>query len=152
MSIVWALVADRSRAKIFHAVEEAQPYFTLLAGFEFPEGRQLAQEAESDSPGRIQLRGASRSATEPHTDRAHQSALQFAGDLLKYLNGACREGRFDKLFIIAPPLFLGTLRGLYEPQLKKRIVLEVDKDLTGLHESELQRRLAELVQTAPLVN
>lgn len=151
MSIVWVLVADRSRAKIFHALPEGRPSFVSLAEFEFPEGRQLAQDTESDSPGRLQLRGASRSATEPHTDRAHQTALRFAGDLMKYLNSACHEGRFEKLFIIAPPLFLGTLRSLYEPPLKKQIVLEVDKDLTGLHETDLQRRLGELLQAAPLV-
>lgn len=150
MSIVWILVADRSRAKIFHAVPEVQPSFLLLAEFEFPEGRQLAQASESDSPGRIQLRGASRSATEPHTDRAHQTALRFANDLIKYLDGACREGRFEKLLIVAPPLLLGTLRGLYEAPLKNQIVLEVDKDLTGLHETDLQHRLTELLQTAQL--
>lgn len=150
MSIVWVLVADRSRAKIFHAFAEVHPSFVLLSEFEFPESRQLAQDTESDSPGRIQLRGASRSATEPHIDRTHLTAQRFAGDLMKHLNTACRERRFEKLFIVAPPLFLGTLRSLYEPQLKKQIVLEVDKDLTGLHETDLRSRLAEILQSVPL--
>lgn len=150
MSIVWVLVADRGRAKVFHMLPEVQPSFLLLAEFEHPESRQPAQAFESDSPGRIQLRGASRSAVEPHTDLAHLTARKFARELAEYLDSACRENRFEKLVIVAPPLFLGTLRRLLSPPLKQRIAFEVDKDLTACNEPELQKHLVQLMQTASL--
>jgi protein required for attachment to host cells len=145
MTNTWILVADRSRAKIFHAVPETHPPYMILAEFEHPESRQKAQEAESDSPGRVQLRGASRSAVEPHTDRAHLTAQHLASELIDCLKSACQERRFEKLVVVAPPLFLGTLRAMYTPQLQQKILLEVSKDLVGLKDADLQLRLADLL-------
>ena len=150
MTNTWVLVADRSRAKIFHAVPEVQPSYIALADFEHPESRQKAQDTESDSPGRVQLRGAARSAVEPHIDRTHLTAQHFGAELIDYLNVACREGRFGRLVVIAPPLFLGTLRGMYTPQLHQKVVLEVPKDLVGVDESELQSRLAEIMTSSAM--
>lgn len=145
MTTTWVLVADRSRAKILHAVPEVRPSYLVLAEFEHPESRQKAQDAESDSPGRVQLRGAARSALEPHVDRVHLTAQDFGAELIEQLNVASREGRFDRLVVVAPPLFLGTLRGMYTPQLNPKVVLEVPKDLTGVTDHELQSRLTEIV-------
>ncbi len=145
MEKTWVLVADRSRARIFHAVPGPRPTYQVLAEFEHPEGRQKAQETESDSPGRMQLRGASRSAVEPHTDRAHLTAQHLVSKLIDYLVQACQEGKFDKLVVVAPPLFLGTLRNMYTPQLQHKILLEVSKDLIGMKEADLHLRLTELL-------
>lgn len=149
MTNVWVLVADRSRAKIFHAVPEVRPSYMVLAEFEHPESRQKAQETESDSPGRVQLRGAARSAVEPHIDRTHLTAQHFATELIDYLHVAYQEHRFEKLVIVAPPLFLGTLRSMYTSHLQQTVLLEVSKDLIGCTEAELQLRLAELVEGLP---
>jgi protein required for attachment to host cells len=145
----WVLVADRSRARIFHAVPEVQPSYIVLANFDHPESRQKAQETESDSPGRVQLRGSARSAVEPHIDRTHLTAQHFAAELIEYLKVACQARRFERLVVVAPPLFLGTLRKMYTSQLQQKIVLEVSKDLVGVTEPDLQIRLADLVDGIP---
>lgn len=149
MSIDWILVADRGHARILHCVPDVLPKYITIASFDHPESREAAHDAETDAPGRIQLRGASRSAVEPHVDRAHVTAQHFATELLTYLDHACREGRFERLFVVAPPLFLGTLRASYNPHIQKRIAGEVSKDFSGLSDAQLQSHLTELLTTVP---
>ena len=66
-------------------------------------------------------------------------------DIVEALDRDRQQGRFDRLFVVAPPAFMGVLREHWPAPLRDRIVAEVTEDLLPLPEKNLQSRLAEIV-------
>uniref|UniRef100_A0A7C4LJW9 Host attachment protein n=1 Tax=Schlesneria paludicola TaxID=360056 RepID=A0A7C4LJW9_9PLAN len=144
-TVDWVLVADRSRARLLHALPGGKKPWPILASFIHVEGRQSPQELQSDAPGRIFLPGGARTAAEPHEDRVHVEARRFATHLAGILDRDRQERRFDRLFVIAAPTFLGVLREVWPVTLRRTVAGEVDLDLMNLEENELQARLMQIV-------
>jgi protein required for attachment to host cells len=139
--IVWALVADSSRARLFRdihspgAVEE-----TKIAA----EHKSLG-EIMADRPGRsISSTSPRRSAMEYHSDPVRDRERAFAALLARKLEAHRAKGEIDGLILIAAPQTLGDLREVLSPKLKAITAAEIDKDLTKLPKLELLRRLGEL--------
>jgi len=145
LTVDWILIADRSRAILFHALPHGLRPYPALASFVHAEGRMSPQERDSDVSGRIQHPGGARSTIEPHEDRKHVEARKFARQLVETLGRDRQNGRFDRLVVAAPPAFLGVLRETWTPLLRERIAAEVAEDLLPLPEKELQTRLSGLV-------
>jgi protein required for attachment to host cells len=57
------------------------------------------------------------------------------------LDTALKEGRFDRLCIVAPPATLGDLRRALSQPLKQRIVAEIKKDLVNVPHQDLPPHL-----------
>ena len=144
MSVTWILVADRTKAKLLHALPHGQGPFPELASLVHEAGRLLPHERDSAEPGRVIHPAGYASAVEPHEDRDHVESKRFAAEIVNYLDHCRQEGRFDQLMVIAPPKFLGVLREAWPPPLKKLVHLEIDQDLLTVPAAELQRRLEEL--------
>lgn len=144
----WILIADRSRALILHALSNPARPFPTLYSFVHPESRLTGCEQDSDASGRIQLRGVARTAVEPHEDRKHVESRRFASQIVDVLERNRQEGRFDRLFVIAPPMFLGVLRECWSSPLRNHIAAEVTKDLTQLPDAERQQRVEEILASA----
>lgn len=104
-----------------------------------------AQQQGRDAPGRVQHPGGARSAVEPHEDTVHVEARRFAAQLIELLERDCQEKRFDRLIVVAAPMFLGVLRDAWPALLRKLIVREVNLDVMGLDEPALQARLMQIV-------
>lgn len=147
-TVDWVLVADRSRAKVLHVLPEGQKPWPVLASFMHVEGKQLPQDHDSDAPGRIFLPGGARSAVEPHEDRAHVEARRFATQLGDLLEHDRQERRFDRLFVVAAPMFLGVIRNCWPDTLRRTVAHEIDLDLMGLDDHALQDRLMQLLAEA----
>lgn len=147
MAVDWILVADRGRARVLHAIPDAKVFPTLMT-FVHPESDLTRQELESDDPGRMALEGSARSTFEPRTDHKHLTAERFAHELTEHLEQARQEGRFDRLFVVAPPLFLGELRKSWKHPLAATVAGEVHKELSGLSDHELMEHLRTVVAGA----
>lgn len=147
-TVDWILVADRSRARLLHAVPDAKPPFVTLSSFVHADSRLSRQDRESDAPGRLEMFTGAHTSVEPRIDEAHATAQKFARELIDYLEPACRDNRFDRLFVVAPPLFLGVLRDAWTPRLKRAVAGEFDKDLAAYPDADLHRRLTELLASA----
>jgi protein required for attachment to host cells len=145
-TVNWVLVADCSRARILHALPQGAKPWPILASFIHVESRLPA--CKRDAPGRLQRANGARSAVEPHEDRKHVEARRFAAELVELLERDRQDHRFDHLMVVAPPQFLGVLREAWPAPLQQRIVRELNQDLVGLEEPELQARLAKLLETA----
>jgi len=145
LTIDWILVADRSRASILHALPHGLRPYPTVANFIHAEGRLLPQERDSDVSGRIQHPGGARSTIEPHEDRWHVESRRFAKELADVLERDRQNSRFDRLLVIAPPVFMGVLRETWPTLLRECIAIEVTQDLMPLPEKELQSRLSEIV-------
>lgn len=139
--VTWILVADRSRAKLLHRLPDGQvPYPTLHCWSHGP-GRARVSERKSDQPGRVAHPAGYYSALEPHEDLDHVEARRFAAELTSYLEGCRLENRFDELIVVAAPKFLGTLRESWSPALGRMVVRELNADVTGLSDADLQSYL-----------
>jgi protein required for attachment to host cells len=144
-SIVWILVCDASRARLFQM--ERTDQLGLLEELEHPASRARTRDLMADANGRKpngQRRGQSnhRPGAAPDTDAKEVEAMKFAQELAERLEKGRVEHQFDRLGLAAPPHFLGLLKGTLDDQVQKLLAFTVDKDLTGFQARELPERLS----------
>ena len=137
---IWVLVADRACARIFspdlHSSELLE-----IEDFVHPESRLRRQDTITDGPGRFEEIAGGRHSGEPETDFKHETAEKFAHQIVVHLEKGLQEKRFDKLAIVAPPLFLGVLRKKLPSTVSKTVAVELDKDFTHFSPEQIKDRL-----------
>ena len=142
MATTWILVGDASRARIFAFEKEDGPW-TVVERIEHPLGRARTSDLVSDRAGRTGSGGVG-SRTPPlesHMDPAEQESHRFAEKLCHVLRKGCDEHRYARLVLVAPPRFLGYLRGVLREPVARHVVASFDKDYTQIGEKELRRLL-----------
>ena len=144
----WILVSDDSRANLYSA-ELREDDWSLVKAFEHPEGRETSREISPTSPpGRMQqgkASGGRRTSFEPRTWPKEVEVQRFAQQLSAYLEEAIARRSFDYLVLVAPPHFLGTLKGALGRQVAKHVRATIDKDLSTLDATDLRQRLVDTV-------
>jgi protein required for attachment to host cells len=101
------------------------------------------QETVSDKPGRaFSSTGGQRHSIEPKHDPHKMEKHNFVHAIVKLLDDAYDQGKFERLAIVAPKRSLGEFRELASSKLHKLIWREVAKDLTHYSTDELTARLA----------
>lgn len=100
------------------------------------------REQGTDAPGRVfpGARAVGRSAVEP-TDWHEIEKGRFASQVGAALEEVVRERSAPALVIVAPPHILANLRRALHPDVKARIVAEIDKDLTKHPVWEIERHI-----------
>lgn len=84
----------------------------------------------TDKPGRsFSSTGKTRSAYET-TDYHQVAEDDFAKGVIEKLNGLAQQSNVD-FIVVAAPRVLGVMRKHYSPDLRKRLIVEIDKDYTG---------------------
>jgi protein required for attachment to host cells len=91
------------------------------------------REHSSVGPGRSSI-----SQTDWHDLEEHK----FAHEVAAMLERIVRERKVEALIIVAPPRALADLRKSFHDDVKKKIVAEIDKDLTKHPVSEIEKHLA----------
>jgi protein required for attachment to host cells len=143
--ITWLLVADASHAKVFesagvrkvvHELDEMELVVDL------PKGRELL----TDKPGRtFDSVGGGRHAKENPTDPHRQLKRDFAKRVVAGLRRAMLAHKFDRLFLVAPPAFLGDLRDELTKDLEDKVAGEIASDLTNMPRQQLHARLQKIL-------
>jgi protein required for attachment to host cells len=148
---IWVLVADAARARLFEVEHPALSLAPAL-GNELIGNNLPSREIASDRPGRTFDRGGQgRHAKEPPTDPARHAQAEFARDVAHLLDGKRQSRAFDRLIVVAPPQFLGDLRGMMSQPLQEAVSAEVAKDPSKLSAHELKDHLRdELEAQRPL--
>lgn len=122
---MWVLVADGQRGRILNRVSQ-QTLEPLLEKFhtEVPhlDNKQVGRSFDSFGYGRHKM--------EPRTDWLHYERNIFAQEMIRLLEDAAQQGKFDRLVLIAPPATLGDLRSHMSKQMQARVIAEIHKDLT----------------------
>ena len=127
----WILVANEARARLFEQAADGGD-LRELACFTSPEGRAPGRDTTTDRPPTVnESMGFARHAIEPHTTLREKKADRFARELEKALEQGRVDHAFDGLVLIAPPRFLGALHGAFAPTLRRCVVHEVRRNLTG---------------------
>lgn len=142
MKSTWVLVADRARARLFKLVGEGSQ-LDELRSFANPEARTpMADMVRDRKPRTQESMGSARHAIEPHTTLDEKISERFARELEAVLEEGRVQHRYERLVLVAPPGFLGTLNQTLGKQVRGHVVLEVDKDLSALPPREIHAHLA----------
>ena len=142
----WAIIADASAARI---LERMAP---LGAWSERPDGEVAppnprTHDQGSDRPGRVRESvGGARHAVEPRHDANRAAKRSFARHLAERLEREAAAGRFSRLWLIAPPHFLGDLREALGRLSHERLAGSQDKDLVQHSRADIVAHLAELAR------
>ncbi|WP_456380636.1 host attachment protein [Thiolapillus sp.] len=145
MAISWVLAADSSYAKILQSDNRTGP-LKLLEELEHPEARMKNGDFYSDSAGRsFDSGGQGRHAMEPGTDAKSAEAQRFCKELCDKLHRALLQNRFEKLYIVAAPTFLGMLRESLDDNVKSRITGEIAKDVSKQAPEDIRDKLPDFL-------
>ena len=141
MPITWVVVAESSRAKIFELDKKNSP-LKELHGFAHTPSRTHEQQLTSDLPGRSQdSLGHGNHVMGTHTSAKEHETIEFAKIIGDLLDKARNSGKFDKLILMSPPAFLGTLRKSLSTETIKHVVSEIDKNLVRHDTNDIQAHL-----------
>ncbi len=133
------IVADNARARIFSS-DSTLLKLEEVEDFAHPEARLADRDLASDAAGRSTDGG---DAYAPATSPSEHEAESFAQLLAQRLKELHNEDHFESLMLVAPPKFLGLLRGRLQRPLDALVSRTVDKDLTTCSPDEIIDQLRE---------
>jgi protein required for attachment to host cells len=138
---IWILTADKRIARLFARTGD---HLELIG--EIKPAQDAVTELTNRTVGRNSGPGdpSLRHKYEPHMNESRQESLFFIHELADWLNRIAGEDVFDRLVIAAAPATLGDLRAVLHQGVYDRVAAEVDKELTGFNERELQGELERL--------
>lgn len=142
MDSTWILVADNSRARIF-TVERPRGPLIEVSSHDNPDARKHERDLVSDKPGReADPGGHGRSAFEAPSAKA-ESAERFARELASLLEKGHERGDYKRLYLIAAPHFLGSLREILPTGARRCVEQEVPKDVVHASPEKIRKQLPE---------
>lgn len=136
----WIVLADASSARVYAPQANGRDW-TLAVELSHPQGRAKESELGRDKPGRVKQSAGGRSAMEPPTPRKKVETEKFARQIAQVLDDALVRKAYDRLVLVAPPAFVGVLRGTLAERVARRISATVQKDYLHLDARELRERL-----------
>ncbi|HEX4407673.1 MAG TPA: host attachment family protein [Xanthobacteraceae bacterium] len=137
----YVFVGDGRKALILRNDGDAQSP-NLKTERVFTDDNPSTHEQGTDRPGRsFSSVGAGRSSV-AQTDWHDLEEHRFARDVASRLERIVRERGVEALVIVAPPRTLADLRKTFHDDVKKKIVAEIDKDLTKLPIDAIGKHLA----------
>ncbi|HYW75358.1 MAG TPA: host attachment protein [Gammaproteobacteria bacterium] len=143
MAKIWVLVGDGSRARFFRT-DRAAPLEELEDSLN-PVAREPARALQSDRKGQSVRSGAVQYTQVGENDPKSEDERRFARSLAERLRMARLGGEYERLFIAAPPAFLGELRQALDSGTRGAVVGELPKDLSRMKPEDIRRHLPELI-------
>ena len=141
MRASYVVVAESSRARVFEMVNQNVP-LRELADMVHPGSRAHERELTSDLPGRsFDSHGQGHHAMESNVSPKEQEAIVFAGQVADYLNSECGKNKFQNLFLVAAPEFLGHLRRRLSNETRRYIAREINKNVVQQDEAVIRKYL-----------
>jgi protein required for attachment to host cells len=141
----WVLVADAGGARLF-SLEGPRNRIRLKLIRELAAALAPSREIASDRPGRsFDRSGQGRHAEEPPTDPKRHAKFSFAREIGQMLDDERKQNAYGRLHVVAPPQFLGDLRGVMGDDVRALVEREVNKDLSKLSPHELEGALPDLL-------
>jgi protein required for attachment to host cells len=117
-------------------------YPNLITENVFTDENPPTHEQGTDRPGRVFKRAATnRRSSVEITDWHELEKHRFVEHVAAAIEKLVRAERVKALVIVAPPRTLAQLRRAFHVDVKKRIIAEVDKDLTKHPISEIEKHL-----------
>ncbi|MEJ1298199.1 MAG: host attachment protein [Candidatus Sedimenticola sp. (ex Thyasira tokunagai)] len=140
MSLAWVVVADSSQARIF-SVDKPTSSLEEIHTLNHPEGRLHQGDLVSDRPGRDRNAGTGSHDMGHEADAKNEAAVRFAAQVDETLECGRTNGRFNRLYVVASPSFLGMLRKQQSSSLQKMVTGEISKNLASHDISDIRKNL-----------
>ena len=132
----WIVAADSSRARILQVLDRDR-HLQEVDDLVNPEGRMQDRELTTDAHPRRAL------STREEPSAVEHSVELFSKRVGDYLEKARTDHRYDRLYLVAPPKFLGLLRKEIGKEVEKLVADELPKDLSWFSERELEEYVRE---------
>lgn len=137
----WIVAADAARARIF-TIDGSNAPLRALEQLVSPMAKLHNRDFNADRPGRVyDSHGEGRHAVGTHNSPKEQDAIRFAGEVVDFLEKGRTAEKFDRLFVVAEPHFLGLLRQAMKPALAQMVAVEINKDLSKASEQTIRDHL-----------
>ena len=137
MTRLLVLVADQAHARLYKA-ESLRDTFTEVEGFANHVARYHEQQLVSDAPGRSSSPGNTYSHPLGNEQEARQHNLAlFAKTISGEIGRALYNQTGTKLYLIAPPKFLGVLRNNLSNEVRHCVAGELNKSITDVSPEKL---------------
>ena len=144
---IWFVLADGGRTRILQRRSSDHRHFEVVIDEKSAEVQTPGHDLVSDRPGRSYERASpSRHAVDGKADPHEAAKLRFEVAIAELVNRAAAQGLFDTLVLVAPPRVLGDIRQALSAQARQRLIVEEGKDLLGLPEQMLIKRLTSLLR------
>ena len=135
----WVLVGDGRKALVLrNDGDELFPNLRAISVFTDAANPATALHG-TDRPGRAVEHSTGRRSGMEQTDWHEIAEQRFAHNVAATLSA--RENEIDALIVVAPPKTLAELRDSLSDELKRKVVAEVNKDLTKHPVHEIERLL-----------
>lgn len=142
MDSTWLLVANSSSARIFACSQQHR--LQELTALTHPASRLRDADLGSDEPGQTSDRsGHGFHGMTPPTSLHDKEVEVFAREVVDRMKQEYEQHSFEHLLIIAAPRFLGLLRDRLPENLRRSVLLEIDKDVSHMPASEIEQQLPE---------
>ncbi|HTZ01105.1 MAG TPA: host attachment family protein [Xanthobacteraceae bacterium] len=137
----YVFVGDGRKALVLRNEGDAQ-FVDLKTERVFADDNPPTHEQGSERPGRAHSSiGPGRSSVS-QTDWHDLEEHRFAHEVAAALERMVRDRKVEHLIVVAPPRTLSDLRKAFHDDVKKKIVAELDKDLTKHPVYEIEKHLA----------
>ena len=131
---VWIIVADREKAHIYRKTSHG---IQRIADIKIGDAKSKHEDTGTSS--------AAHQGYDVRSEKKHHNDNGFIRKLSAWLDLAAKEKVFDRLVLVAAPHTLGELRVTLSKDIYGHIAAEVNKDLMGLPEKEIEEHLTEVV-------
>ncbi|HTE75727.1 MAG TPA: host attachment family protein [Xanthobacteraceae bacterium] len=134
-------VGDGRKALVLRNEGDAD-FLNLKTERVFTDKNPSTHEQGTDRPGRTYSSVGPGRSSVSQTDWHALEEHKFAHEVAATLERIVRERGIEALVVVAPPRALADLRKAFHPDVKKRIIAEIDKDLTKHPVDQIERHLA----------
>jgi protein required for attachment to host cells len=133
-AVSWIVVADGARARIFSAGTR-DGGIAEVADLVNPGAKERDDDIASYSGG--EGRPGARTSTQEKSAVEHANE-RFSKYLSGYLEAARNQHRYERVYLVASPKFLGRLRQDLSEATRKLVAEELDKDISWFNPRELE--------------
>ena len=136
MKPIWILVADSSTARLFTTEHSASDLIEINT-LNHSEAHLNEQDLVTDAAGK----GTGNHAYTPEVSAKEQGEIHFARRVVKHLCDELNQNKFERLFIVAAPAFLGSLRNALTSRMEKHVAFSLGKNIVTLTPAEIRGHL-----------
>ena len=136
----FVFVGDGRKALVLRNAGDAEN-LNLKTEKVFEERNPPTREQGAERPGRAHSSVGARRSSVTQTDWHDLEEHKFAHEVAAALERIVRERKPPALVVVAPPRALSDLRKSFHEDVKKKIVAEIDKDLTRHPVSDIEKHL-----------
>lgn len=142
MDPTWILVADNSRARIF-TIDRPRGPLIEYSVHDNPSARKPERDLVSDKPGREADRGGPGRTAFAEPSAKETSGERFARQLAETLEKGRARGDYKRLYLVAAPHFLGSLRDALDSGTRGCVQQEIAKDVAHEPPERIRKHLPE---------